>query len=183
MLLDLVEHVADLSRGAADPAPLPRAARAPRPAPGLGRRQAERHEPAARSRSRPTRAAACSTALGAQRFRSLRDTIIAGAEGNPLFLEEMLALARDQTGDGELAVPPTIHALLAARLDRLEPAERIVLERGAVEGKHFHEQALEALTPEESDVQARLKSLVRRELIRPAPAAISGSTRSAFATS
>src|SRR5919109_1289792 len=79
---------------------------------------------------------------------SLKERIRTAAEGNPLFVEEMLAMVRE-AGNGEVAVPPTIHALLAARLDQLDAAERTVLERGAVEGKVFHRGAVEALTPDE----------------------------------
>src|SRR6185437_4283437 len=75
---------------------------------------------------------------------TLRARIARAAEGNPLFLEEMLALVQ-ASGDGEIAVPPTIHALLAARLDQLEPGERGALERGSVEGRVFHEGAVQAL--------------------------------------
>ena len=69
--------------------------------------------------------------------------------------------------DGDGRVPPTIQALLAARLDQLEPAERRVLERGAVEGEIFHRGAVQALAPEEPAVTPRLAALVRKELIRP----------------
>ena len=64
-------------------------------------------------------------------------------------------------------MPPTLKALLAARLDQLEPAERRVLERGAVEGEVFHRGAVQALAPEEPQVTPRLAALVRQELIRP----------------
>ena len=74
----------------------------------------------------------------------LQARIVQVAEGNPLFLEEMLALVRE-SGGGEVEVPPTIQALLAARLDQLDPAERSVLERGSVEGRTFHRGAVVAL--------------------------------------
>ena len=45
-----------------------------------------------------------------------REQILAAADGNPLFLEEMLALARE---DGAFRVPGTVQALLQARLDQL----------------------------------------------------------------
>ena len=96
----------------------------------------------------------------------LRQRIGDAAEGNPLFAEEMVAMLRDSP-DGDVAVPPTIQALLAARLDQLEPSERGVLERGSVEGRVFHRGAVQALAPEESQVTARLTSLVRKELVRP----------------
>ncbi len=68
---------------------------------------------------------------------------------------------------GEVVVPPTLQALLAARLDQLETAERSVLERGAIEGEIFHRGAVQALAPEETQVTPRLAALVRKELIRP----------------
>ena len=94
--------------------------------------------------------------------------IVATAEGNPLFLEQLLAY-RAGNGDGDVAVPPTIQALLAARIDRLDAEERAVLLRAAVEGKSFHRGALAELLPEHARVTlgARLIALVRQELIRP----------------
>ena len=71
-----------------------------------------------------------------------------------------------EAGD-EVEVPPSLRALLAARLDQLDAAERRVLERGAVEGEVFHRGAVQALAPEEAQVTPRLAALVRRELIRP----------------
>ena len=47
----------------------------------------------------------------------------------------------------EVDVPPTLKALLAARLDQLDDAERRVLERGSVEGEVFHRGAVQALAP------------------------------------
>ena len=91
--------------------------------------------------------------------------IARSAGGNPLFVEEMLATA-DET-DGAVAVPPTLHALIAARLDRLAPGERDVLQRGAVEGEVFHRGAVQALSPDEPQVTPRLAALVRKDLIRP----------------
>jgi tetratricopeptide (TPR) repeat protein len=95
----------------------------------------------------------------------LRERIARAAGGIPLFVEEMLVMAGE--GDGEVVVPPTLQALLAARLDQLEPAERSVLERGAIEGEIFHRGAVQALAPEETQVTPRLAALVRKELIRP----------------
>jgi len=95
----------------------------------------------------------------------LRERIATAAEGNPLFLEEILALVR-ASGDGEISVPPTIQALLAARLDQLDPAERAVLERGSVEGRVFHQSAVQALGDGEPQTP-RLVALVRKQLIRP----------------
>jgi DNA-binding SARP family transcriptional activator/class 3 adenylate cyclase len=107
--------------------------------------------------------------------------ITEAAEGNPLFVEEMLSILIDDgllvmrgglwTTAGDLTsvpVPPTIQALLAARLDRLGSDEREVIEGAAVEGKIFHRGSIEALGDgDDSSVAAHLGALVRKELIRP----------------
>ncbi len=103
----------------------------------------------------------------------LRSRIREAAEGNPLFVEEMLAMVRAAPG-GEVVVPPTIQALLAARLDQLDPTERSVLERGSVEGKVFHRGSVEALAPGEPQVPTQLLALVRKELLRPERARLVG---------
>ena len=95
----------------------------------------------------------------------LRAKIARAAGGNPLFIEEMLVMA--SSAEGDVVVPPTLQALLAARLDQLETADRNVLERGAIEGEIFHRGAVQALAPEETQVTPRLAALVRKELIRP----------------
>jgi tetratricopeptide (TPR) repeat protein len=79
-----------------------------------------------------------------------------------------------ESGNGDVAVPPTIQALLAARLDQLDPAERAVLERGSVEGRVFHRGAVEALAPDGVAVATRLTSLVRKELVRPDKPVLAG---------
>jgi tetratricopeptide (TPR) repeat protein len=101
----------------------------------------------------------------------LRARIMAAAGGNPLFLTEMIAMAADTD---DVDVPPTLRALLAARLDQLDPAERLVLERGSVEGELFHRGAVHALTPEESQITPRLAALTRKDLIRPDRAQVTG---------
>ncbi|HEV3496376.1 MAG TPA: tetratricopeptide repeat protein, partial [Actinomycetes bacterium] len=115
-------------------------------------------------------------------------SISKAAGGNPLFLEELLAAlveeGRLRRQDGrwvtadldDLGIPPSIQALLTARLDRLEDAERAVLERAAVAGQVFDQTAVVALSPPSvrAQVPARLEALVRRELLRPAPARLTG---------
>ena len=95
----------------------------------------------------------------------MRARIVRASGGNPLFLTEMVALS-DASGE-EVEVPPTLRALLAARLDQLDEPERRVLERGAVEGELFHRGTVQALAPEETELVPRLAALVRRELVRP----------------
>ncbi|MBD0348468.1 MAG: AAA family ATPase [Thermoleophilia bacterium] len=101
--------------------------------------------------------------------RAARARVVDAAEGNPLFVEEMLALAGEQDDDGRLAIPATIQALLAARLDRLPDGERAALERASVEGKAFHEGSVSDLSPpaERPGTRTTLATLVRKDLIRP----------------
>ena len=103
--------------------------------------------------------------IGERVPEQLRERIARAAGGNPLFIEQMLAMAGEV--EGTVVVPPSLQALLAARLDQLEAGERSVLERAAIEGEIFHRGAVQALSPDESQVTPRLAALVRKELIRP----------------
>jgi tetratricopeptide (TPR) repeat protein len=97
-----------------------------------------------------------------------RTRVVEAAEGNPLFLEQLLALALEG-GLVEQRVPETIQALLAARLDRLGPGERAVLERGAVIGKEFAGDDLVALLDPDAvpTADAHIATLVGRGFVRP----------------
>ena len=103
---------------------------------------------------------------------TLRGQISRAAGGNPLYIGEILAMTGED--DSEVVVPPTLRALLAARLDRLEKPERTVLECGAVEGEVFHRGAVQALALHEAVVTPRLAALVRKQLIAPDKAQIPG---------
>jgi tetratricopeptide (TPR) repeat protein len=104
------------------------------------------------------------------------------AEGNPLFVEETLRMLIDEgllqrrngslglTADlSTLTIPPTIQALLAARIDMLDDAERAVIERASVIGRAFWWGAVSELFPEDQRdrVGTSLQSLIRKDLIRP----------------
>ena len=103
--------------------------------------------------------------IGGRVSQETEGQILRAAGGNPLFVQELLAMAED--GNDHVEVPPNLHALLAARLDQLDTSERRVLERGAVEGEVFHLGSVTTLTPEEPNVTGHLASLVRRALVRP----------------
>ena len=109
-------------------------------------------------------------------------TIVKAASGNPLFIEEMLRMLVDQGAierrgerwvvTGELATvgtPATVQAVIAARLDRLDPADRNVLQVASVVGEVFWWGAVaelaDGVTP--TDTGRRLQALVRKDLIRP----------------
>jgi len=98
-----------------------------------------------------------------------RARIKAAAEGNPLYVEQMAAMLAE--GGPADSIPPSIHALLAARLDRLPVDERAVLERAAVAGKEFVRSAVLQLSDEtqREEVDARLLSLARKDLLAAWP--------------
>jgi class 3 adenylate cyclase/tetratricopeptide (TPR) repeat protein len=174
-MLDLVEHVVDWSRAA--PILVLCVARPElldiRPGWGGGKLNATSIllEPLPDSEARRL---ADGLLLDVELDEETRARILATADGNPLFLEEMAALARE--ANGSVDVPPTIRALLQARLDALNDDERVVVERGAVEGQVFHRGAVTALAPASPrvDVPDQLLSLVRKEVVRPDQAVIAG---------
>jgi predicted ATPase len=78
-----------------------------------------------------------------------REELLAAAEGNPFFLQQMVAM-RAEAGDSE-GIPHTIQAVLTSRIDRLPDAERAVMEGASIEGRTFHRAALADLLPERSN--------------------------------
>ncbi len=114
----------------------------------------------------------------------LRERILASAQGNPLFIREMVGmlvedglLASDEgTGTSTIdadsvRIPPTIQALMAARIDGLPVDERSLAQRASVIGRTFDETAVVELTPStgRSGVTRSLLALLRRELVAPEP--------------
>jgi len=107
----------------------------------------------------------------------LRLRVAEVAQGNPLYVEQLVAMLTEEArAAAELvALPPTIQALLAARLDRLDPFERQVLERAAVVGKEFWPSAVSALGGSlDEALGPTLLGLVRRDLVEPAASTIPG---------
>lgn len=114
----------------------------------------------------------------------VRDYVIRASEGNPLFVEELLATLVEReillrsagrwttTEVPAIPLPPTMQALVAARVDRLPAEERVVLELASVEGKVFDPRAVATLAGEElaETVATHLAALVRKELVRPGAA-------------
>jgi class 3 adenylate cyclase/tetratricopeptide (TPR) repeat protein len=110
-----------------------------------------------------------------------RSRVLGAAEGNPLFVEQLVSMLID-TGmlrlvDGRwesrgdlsgIAIPPTIHALLAARLDQLPDGERAVIEPASVIGLAFAQAALEAIVDDDvrDEVPTCLISLAQRQFVR-----------------
>ena len=112
----------------------------------------------------------------------LSERIVTTAEGNPLFIGELLRMLVDEgalTRDGDawvpardiadVDVPPTIHALLAARIERLRADERSVVERAAVIGKQFYRGAVAELVapPVRVGIDGHLEALRRKDMVEP----------------
>jgi class 3 adenylate cyclase/tetratricopeptide (TPR) repeat protein len=109
---------------------------------------------------------------------SVRATVVARAQGNPLYVEELLRMLIDAnhieqrggrfvaaTNIADVPVPATLQALLTARLDQLPPAVKHVLQRASVVGKVFYADALVALGPPEGRLEEHLSFAARRELV------------------
>ena len=110
---------------------------------------------------------------------SVRDVVLARAEGNPLFVEELIRTLIDQgvlerrNGDwtvrefpDDVVVPDTVQAVLAARIDLLEPPEKAALQAAAVIGRTFWASPVAELL---EGVEADLRILEDRDFIRPQP--------------
>jgi tetratricopeptide (TPR) repeat protein len=108
-----------------------------------------------------------------RRAKVRREEVMYAAEGNPLFLEQLVAMRADDPG---VRTPPTIQALLAARIDALPIRERRVIEAASIEGRGFHRGAVRTLVDQKRSVDAALAALVDRELIRPDRSELPGET-------
>ncbi|MGH2679229.1 MAG: ATP-binding protein [Actinomycetota bacterium] len=133
--------------------------------------------------------------IGSSTLPAEAKEIVEAAEGNPLFLEQLVGMLMDEghlrrAGDAwvaaddlsSLSVPPTITGILDARIERIAPSERDVLERGSVEGRVFHWSSVTALSDGVPPAQVGhdLLSLVRRGLIDPVPAQFGGGEAFSF---
>jgi DNA-binding SARP family transcriptional activator len=98
--------------------------------------------------------------------------IVETGEGNPLFLEQLVAVGADSGA----ALPATIQAVLAARIDRLEPGERTVLAHASVQGRTFFAGAID-----EPGTATRLVALVHKQLIQPERSEMPGEDAFRFA--
>jgi class 3 adenylate cyclase/tetratricopeptide (TPR) repeat protein len=100
---------------------------------------------------------------------TVRGRIAHAAEGNPLFAEQLLAFVVEGGSDALASLPPTVEALLASRLDRLDSSQRSILDRAAVIGHSFRESEVVALSPPEDagTTGAALTTLVHRSFVRP----------------
>jgi predicted ATPase/class 3 adenylate cyclase len=104
-------------------------------------------------------------ALGGTLDPSERQAVLAKTEGNPLFVEETVRMLAEDGSDGIGRIPDTLQALIAARIDRLAPEAKALLQRAAVIGRVFWEGALERLSPELESLEEALDDLRLREFV------------------
>jgi predicted ATPase len=184
MLLDLVEHLVEWVRDApllivALARPELREVREALAFVGRRARDVIELEPLDEDESREL----VSGLLGRARVApALSTRILETTEGNPLFLGETVRMLVDEgllQREGEewvaggavttVEVPPTIQALLAARIERLRTDERSVVERAAVIGKQFYRGAVADLVapPVRREIDGHLEALRRKDMVEP----------------
>jgi class 3 adenylate cyclase len=184
-LLDLLEHICDLSRGA--PIVLVCMARPDivdeRPGWGAGRANASSIvlEPLD---DRDSQTLAEQLMAGSDFDPELTGRILEAAQGNPLFLEQVIAHLVDQRiteattarDREEVTIPGSLTALLEARLDSLSDLQRAVLQRGSIEGQVFHRGAVSTLMPGDmrGEVASSFGPLMQKEFISPGQAELAG---------
>lgn len=115
---------------------------------------------------------------------AVRARVAAASEGNPLFVEQLLEMMIEEgllrregetwvaAGDlSTVSMPPSIHALLAARLESLGPEEREVIDAASVIGQVFHRGAVRELVSDavRERVPALLEALEGKRLVKPVP--------------
>jgi len=121
-------------------------------------------------------------ALGSQGLaKDVVRTIAQRAEGNPLFVEELVRMIMEGSLPGA-QIPDTVQAVITARIDRLPAAERRALQAAAVIGRTFWPSAVSSLAGLEPDETSTvLESLIAKELILRRPAStIAGEDEFAF---
>jgi class 3 adenylate cyclase len=185
-LLDLIEHLAEWVRDA--PLLILSLTRAElldvRPGWGGGRLRATaiELEPLGRGESEELiDALAVDGAIDAES----REALLEKTEGNPLFVEETVRMLAECEGRplSEFAerIPDTLQALIAARIDRLPPDEKAVLQRASVIGRIFWAGAIAELAPELEELQPVIDTLLLREFLLPeSRSTISGETAYRF---
>ncbi|MBA3716740.1 MAG: AAA family ATPase [Actinobacteria bacterium] len=107
--------------------------------------------------------------LGGAVPEETRGRIASRAEGNPLFIEQLVALAAEDPEGPPDAIPLSIHGVLAARVDRLALDERALLEQASIIGLEFSLGGVAALSTEgePEELAEAANRLVRKDMLRP----------------
>jgi class 3 adenylate cyclase/tetratricopeptide (TPR) repeat protein len=96
----------------------------------------------------------------------LAEQVAGRSGGNPLFAEEMVNRLREEQSEDAGELPDSVHAVLAARLDALDPDERHLLQAASVIGQSFWEGTVSELVGE-AEIDAPLATLVDKDLLSP----------------
>jgi class 3 adenylate cyclase/tetratricopeptide (TPR) repeat protein len=130
---------------------------------------------------RPEEAEALVAALSSKGLAAeMRQAVAQRAEGNPLFVEELVRMLMEGGGPGG-AIPDNVQAVLTARIDRLPPDERRALQAASVLGRAFWPSAVRALAGlEENAVQPAIDALISKELVVARPRSAIGEPEYAF---
>ena len=99
---------------------------------------------------------------------NLADQVIARAEGNPLFLEEVVRALLDQGAGEGGRIPDSLQALLTARIDRLDDTARHTLQMASVIGRRFLHRVLMQICDPTVNLDAELTVLQRADMVREA---------------
>ena len=111
----------------------------------------------------------------------VRQTVLDKTEGNPLFVEETVRMLAENGGGSAVQIPDTVQLLIAARIDRLGPEARTMLQRASVIGRTFWAGAIAHLSPELDDLEPVLDDLLLRDFVAREPrSTISGETAYRF---
>jgi DNA-binding SARP family transcriptional activator len=119
------------------------------------------------------------SASGEELETATASRIVSTAEGNPLFLEQLVAVRPDVDDP----LPSSIQAVLATRIDRLDAGERALLEDASVQGRSFYVGAVEELLAEDQrgSVATDLVALVQKQLVRADRSEVAGEDSFRFA--
>jgi class 3 adenylate cyclase/tetratricopeptide (TPR) repeat protein len=98
--------------------------------------------------------------------RDVRLDVLDKTEGNPLFLEETVRMLAEGS-DGQVPIPDSVQALIAARIDGLPRAAKLVLQHASVIGRVFWRSALTKVSEQVEDVDGVLEELLRRDFLLP----------------
>jgi class 3 adenylate cyclase/predicted ATPase len=112
----------------------------------------------------------------------VRSDLVGRAAGNALYAEEFVRMLQERPAGASIALPETVQALIAARLDALHPEAKEVLRDAAVVGTGFWVGALAHVSGLRTEqVERRLGELQFRELVRPQPrSAVADESQYAF---
>ncbi len=98
-----------------------------------------------------------------------RQELLDKTEGNPLYVEETMRMLAEEGIQSVDRIPDTLQALIAARIDRLPASTKAILQRAAVIGRIFWEDAVLRLSPELDSVEEPLDDLLLRDFVLPEP--------------